>query len=453
MEDRIVAISSGMTDAGIAIVRLSGEGTKKALEEVFVPAKGKILPRHMHYGKIVDGDVVIDEVMAVYLPEPHTYTREDMAEIYTHGGMKSPMRVFSILEEKGARAAERGEFTKRAFLNGRIDLTQAEAVVDIVRARTETEHMHAVDSLSGSLGKIYADLSEKLLNANAHLTMLIDFTEDLEDTVDLTPVEKEIAEILTLMENYLARTNRGKILRTGIETTILGRPNVGKSSLLNALLSESRAIVTDVPGTTRDVVRESLDFGGIPLNLSDTAGIRETEDVVEAIGVERSKKALASADLVLAVLDGSDRLTDEDIAILKMIGDKPAIVLLNKRDLGEKISREEVLAILPEARVIPTSILREEGIVAVEEAIEALFFDGVDAKSGELLMATKRQEELLKGSYDALTQAHEDLLRGVSPELVDVNLKEAWSKVAAITGEVHTEDVIDRVFSDFCIGK
>lgn len=453
MEDRIVAISSGMTDAGIAIVRISGEGVKKALADIFVPARGKIVPRTMQYGKIMDDDHVIDEVMAVYLPAPHTYTREDMAEIYTHGGMKSPMRVMDLLRKKGARHAERGEFTKRAFLNGRIDLTQAEAVIDIVRARTELEHRHAVESLSGALGKIYTDLGEKLLHANAHLTMLIDFTEDLEDTVDLTPIAEEISEILALMETYLTRTNRGKILRTGIETTILGRPNVGKSSLLNALLSESRAIVTDVPGTTRDVVRESLDFHGVLLNLSDTAGIRETDDVVEAIGVERSKKALETADLVLAVLDGSDAITEDDVKILRMIGDKPTIVLLNKRDLGEKISRDEILSIAPHAHVISTSILQSEGVLAVEEEIETLFFDGIDTSGGELLMATKRQEELLQASYDALTLAKEDLLSGASPELVDVNLKEAWSKVAAITGEVHTEDIIDHVFRNFCIGK
>ncbi|MFR0821768.1 MAG: tRNA uridine-5-carboxymethylaminomethyl(34) synthesis GTPase MnmE, partial [Lactococcus lactis] len=381
--DTIAAISTPLGEGAIAIVRLSGTDALKIAQSVY---KGKNLTQvashTINYGHIFEEKRLVDEVMVSVMRAPKTFTREDIVEINTHGGIAVTQEILQLLLRHGARLAEPGEFTKRAFLNGRIDLAQAESVMDLIRAKTDKAANIAVKQLDGSLSKMINNIRQEILESLAQVEVNIDYPEydDVETMTSQMLLEKT-AHFEQLLENLLSTAKRGKILREGLKTAIIGRPNVGKSSLLNQLLREEKAIVTDIAGTTRDVITEFANIGGVPLELVDTAGIRETDDLVEAIGVERSKKALAEADLVLLVLDASNELTDKDLELLELSKNSNRIVLLNKTDLPEKIDSTQI-----SGDFIRISALKNENLNAVEEKINQIFFAGeIEAKDATVL--------------------------------------------------------------------
>lgn len=386
--DTIAAISTPLGEGAIAIVRLSGTDALKIAQSVY---KGKNLTQvashTINYGHIFEEKRLVDEVMVSVMRAPKTFTREDIVEINTHGGIAVTQEILQLLLRNGARLAEPGEFTKRAFLNGRIDLAQAESVMDLIRAKTDKAANIAVKQLDGSLSKMINNIRQEILESLAQVEVNIDYPEydDVETMTSQMLLEKT-AHFEQLLENLLSTAKRGKILREGLKTAIIGRPNVGKSSLLNQLLREEKAIVTDIAGTTRDVITEFANIGGVPLELVDTAGIRETDDLVEAIGVERSKKALAEADLVLLVLDASNELTDKDLELLELSKNSNRIVLLNKTDLPEKIDSTQI-----SGDFIRISALKNENLNAVEEKINQIFFAGeIEAKDATVLSKDRK---------------------------------------------------------------
>ncbi|MDY6065225.1 MAG: tRNA uridine-5-carboxymethylaminomethyl(34) synthesis GTPase MnmE [Finegoldia sp.] len=450
MDDCIAAISSAVGQAGIGIVRMSGEGSFDVLDRVFDKDISKIENKKMTYGHIIDRGNIIDEVMVSAMKEPYTYTREDVVEIYTHGGMMSVKKVLELLLRSGARLAEPGEFTKRAFLNGRLDLTQAEAVIDIIHAKTDKAHQLSVNQLSGSLKGLVKEYRDKLLDILSHVEYNINFTEDMQEEPDDSMLIVDAKEVRDKLSKLLSTANKGKILRDGVNTVIIGKPNVGKSSLLNALLKENRAIVTDVPGTTRDVIEEYIDLDGLALKISDTAGIRDTDDIVEKIGVEKSVSFIDNADLVIAIFDSSRELDKEDMRIIDLIKDKRAIILLNKSDLDKKLDFDLDLGDIP---IIETSIKEGKGIEELEETILRLFNSGDLEVSNDVLVSNVRQQEILNRAYDSLNSAISDMERGVPSDCYEVDLRSAWEILGEITGETIEDDILDKIFSDFCIGK
>ncbi len=455
MEQTICAISTAMGESGIGIVRISGKNALEIGQKIFLPATDiKREHRKLQYGWIINKEgQKVDEVLFVEMFSPNTYTKEDMVEVYTHGGVISTKRVLEcILKNEDIRLAEPGEFTKRAFLNGRIDLVQAEAVIDLIKAKTEQEHKMSMNQLQGRLTQEIKELSQEMLSLLAHVEMIINFTEDLEDEVDTSLIGAKIQNILEQVNKILSTKNHGKILRDGIETTILGKPNVGKSSLMNALLKENRAIVTDIPGTTRDIIQEYINLDGILLKINDTAGIRETSDIVEKIGVDKTIELLDKTDLILLLLDQSTGVTAEDKEILDLINQKPVIVLLNKIDIDDKIAKEEILKKLPHAYIIKSSMTEKKGLEELVKYISEIFEAGKLQKES-VILTNVRQIHLLEEARKELEMALEDYNHQVSIDCIDVSLKAAWEKLGEITGENISEDIIDKIFADFCIGK
>lgn len=455
MEQTICAISTAMGESGIGIVRISGKNALEIGQKIFLPATDiKREHRKLQYGWIINKEgQKVDEVLFVEMFSPNTYTKEDMVEVYTHGGVISTKRVLEcILKNEDIRLAEPGEFTKRAFLNGRIDLVQAEAVIDLIKAKTEQEHKMSMNQLQGRLTQEIKELSQEMLSLLAHVEMIINFTEDLEDEIDTSLIGAKIQNILEQVNKILSTKNHGKILRDGIETTILGKPNVGKSSLMNALLKENRAIVTDIPGTTRDIIQEYINLDGILLKINDTAGIRETSDIVEKIGVDKTIELLDKTDLILLLLDQSTGVTAEDKEILDLINQKPVIVLLNKIDIDDKIAKEEILKKLPHAYIIKSSMTEKKGLEELVKCISEIFEAGKLQKES-VILTNVRQIHLLEEAQKELEMALEDYNRQVSIDCIDVSLKAAWEKLGEITGENISEDIIDKIFADFCIGK
>ena len=380
---------------------------------------------------------------------PKTFTREDLVEINTHGGIAVTQEILQLLLRSGARLAEPGEFTKRAFLNGRIDLAQAESVMDLIRAKTDQAANIAVKQLDGSLSNLINNIRQEILESLAQVEVNIDYPEydDVETMTSQMLLEKT-AHFEQLLETLLATAKRGKILREGLRTAIIGRPNVGKSSLLNQLLREEKAIVTDIAGTTRDVITEFANIGGVPLELIDTAGIRETEDIVEKIGVERSQKALEEADLVLLVLDASSPLTPKDLELLELSSSTNRIVLLNKTDLPEKIELEK----LPKD-FIRISALKNENLDAVEKQIRALFFSGEIETKDATTLSNARHIGLVEQALDALKEANRGLAMGLPVDLIQVDITRCWQLLGEITGEAAPDELITQLFSQFCLGK
>lgn len=455
MEQTICAISTAIGESGIGIVRISGKNALEIGQKIFLPVTDiKREHRKLQYGWIVNKEgQKVDEVLFVEMFSPNTYTKEDMVEVYTHGGVISTKRVLEcILKNKDIRLAEPGEFTKRAFLNGRIDLVQAEAVIDLIKAKTEQEHKTSMNQLQGRLTEEIEELSQEMLSLLAHVEMIINFTEDLEDEIDTSLIGVKIQNILERVNKILSTKNHGKILRDGIETTILGKPNVGKSSLMNALLKENRAIVTDIPGTTRDIIQEYINLDGILLKINDTAGIRETSDIVEKIGVDKTIELLDKTDLILLLLDQSTGVTAEDKEILDLINQKPVIVLLNKIDIDDKIAKEEILKKLPHAYIIKSSMTEKKGLEELVKYISEIFEAGKLQKES-VILTNVRQIHLLEEARKELEMALEDYNHQVSIDCIDVSLKAAWEKLGEITGENISEDIIDKIFADFCIGK
>ncbi len=452
MDDCIAAISSATGEAGIGIVRMTGEGCADVLDSVFKRANDKadFINRKMTYGHIVDDNEIVDEVLVCYMKAPHTYTREDVVEIYTHGGVVAVRKVLEVLLNNGARLAEAGEFTKRAFLNGRIDLSQAEAIIDMIKAKTDKAYSVSMKQLEGSVNRNIKQLRDKLLDMLSHVEYSINFTEDMQDELDNTPVLNEGKEVLAKLKKLSESANRGRIIRDGINTTIIGKPNVGKSSLLNALLKENRAIVTDIPGTTRDVIEEYIDLDGISLKINDTAGIRDTEDIVEKIGVEKSVSFISDSDLIIAIFDSSREFDDEDRKILDLIRDKKSIVLLNKIDLDGGFDVDENLEGI---EVIHTSIKNNEGIEDLENKIIEMFNDGYIEANNDNIITNIRHRDIINKAIKSLESSLHDMEAGVPIDCFEVDLRNAWEILGEITGETVDDDVLNKIFSDFCIGK
>ncbi|MBS6927243.1 MAG: tRNA uridine-5-carboxymethylaminomethyl(34) synthesis GTPase MnmE [Finegoldia magna] len=452
MDDCIAAISSATGEAGIGIVRMTGEGCADVLDSVFKRANenADLINRKMTYGHIVDDNEIVDEVLVCYMKAPHTYTREDVVEIYTHGGVVAVRKVLEVLLSNGARLAEAGEFTKRAFLNGRIDLSQAEAIIDMIKAKTDKAYSVSMKQLEGSVNRNIKQLRDKLLDMLSHVEYSINFTEDMQDELDNAPVLNEGKEVLDKLKKLSESANRGRIIRDGINTTIIGKPNVGKSSLLNALLKENRAIVTDIPGTTRDVIEEYIDLDGISLKINDTAGIRDTEDIVEKIGVEKSVSFISDSDLIIAIFDSSREFDDEDRKILDLIRDKKSIVLLNKIDLDGEFDVDENLEGI---EVIHTSIKNNEGIEDLENKIIEMFNDGYIEANNDNIITNIRHRDIINKAIKSLESSLHDMEAGVPIDCFEVDLRNAWEILGEITGETVDDDVLNKIFSDFCIGK
>ncbi|MBS6720625.1 MAG: tRNA uridine-5-carboxymethylaminomethyl(34) synthesis GTPase MnmE [Peptoniphilus harei] len=456
LNDTIAAISTAIGEAGIAIVRMSGEDSINIIDKIFVSAsKIKMKDaenRKFMYGHIYDDDKKIDEVLVVKMKGPHSYTAEDIVEIHCHGGVVSVKRILNLILSKGARLAEKGEFTKRGFLNGRIDLTQAEAVIDLIKAKTDISFDLGLNQLSGALSEVLNKLKDELVSMQALIVANIDFPdEDIEDAAynDLLDRSKKI---LDKIDNLLENSKNSRLLRDGINTVILGKPNVGKSSLLNGLLKYDRAIVTDIAGTTRDVIEDYINLDGVLLKISDTAGIRETDDEVEKIGVNIAREKLKDADLVIAIFDLSRDFDEDDKEILKLIENKKHIIILNKDDLEQKISDEEIEKYFKDD-YLRLSVMENESVVKVEKLIIDLFFDGELQISSDTVLSNLRHINALREAKKELLEVNESLNKRVFLDLIEVDLENVIAHISEITGTITTEDILDRVFSDFCIGK
>ena len=441
--DTITAISTPLGEGAIGIVRLSGTDAIAIANKVFKGKNLETVDSHtINYGHIVENNEIIDEVMVSVMRAPKTFTREDVVEINTHGGVAVTNEILQLLIRSGARMAEPGEFTKRAFLNGRIDLTQAEAVMDLIRAKTDKAMTVAVSQLDGSLKNLINNTRQEILNTLAQVEVNIDYPEydDVEE-VTTNLVREKTQEFQALLENLLATAKRGKILREGLSTAIIGRPNVGKSSLLNNLLREEKAIVT--------VIEEYVNIKGVPLKLIDTAGIRDTDDVVEKIGVERSKKALEEADLVLLVLNSSEPLTDQDRTLLDISQNSNRIILLNKTDLPQAIQTEE----LPED-LIPISVLKNENIDKIEDRINQLFFDNAGlVEKDATYLSNARHISLIEKALESLEAVNQGLELGMPVDLLQVDMTRTWEILGEITGDAAPDELITQLFSQFCLGK
>lgn len=453
MSDTIAAISTAMGEAGIGIVRMTGNKAIEIGESVFKGKAAEIENRKLMYGHIYDEDKIIDEVLISFMKGPHTYTREDMVEIYCHGGIVPVRKILELLLKSGARLAEAGEYTKRAFLNGRLDLSQAEAVIDIIKSKTDKAYEVSLDQLEGSLTNKIKEIREILLGMVAHIEVSIDFPDEDAEVQTLDDLENNALEVKEKIKSLLATSDRGRILRDGLNTVILGKPNVGKSSLLNAVLRENRAIVTDIPGTTRDIIEEYINIDGIPLKIVDTAGIRETSDLVEKIGVDRARNMVSDADLVIAIFDISRDLTDEDHEILDLIKDKKTIILLNKTDLPNVYDEAYFKNYVKDIEIITTSITKGIGIDELENSIRNMFYSGnVEIKS-DIVINNVRHKNQLDKSLKNIDSVIEDIRANVPLDCLEVDLKNCWENLGEITGESIGEDILDRIFSEFCIGK
>lgn len=455
--DTIAAVSTVLGEGGISIIRVSGNKCLDIVGSIFKSKNGKelsdIKPYSMRYGHIVERETgdILDEVLVSYMKGPRSFTAEDTVEINCHGGVTPTKKILQEVIKSGARLAEPGEFTKRAFLNGRIDLSQAEAVIDIIRAKTELSMKSAVLQSGGRISKEINLLRNKLLQTIAHIEATVDFPEEDLEEITGNEVSKDLVEVEKDISRLLETADEGKILREGLNVVIVGKPNVGKSSLLNALLMEKRAIVTEIPGTTRDVIEEYINLDGVPIKIVDTAGIRETEDIVEKIGVEKSKEKINEADLIMLMLDSSKELDNEDYEIIDYIKDKKYIVLLNKMDLESKIVAEDLKG-LNSKYVIETSAKTGHGLEKLKQCIKDLFFNG-EVKSGDVIITNTRHKESLIRAKESCVAAMNTLMNTAAIDLASIDIRNAWLKLGEITGETLEEDIIDKIFSEFCLGK
>ena len=447
MNDTIVAISTALGEGAISIIRVSGDDAIKIVNGIF---KGKDLnnveSHTINYGHIIYKDEIIDEVLISVMRSPKTYTKEDVIEINTHGSVAVVNKIMEILLLSGCRLAEPGEFTKRAFLNGRIDLTEAEGVMDLINSETELTRKMAINELSGKVSKLITDLREKIVALISNIEVNIDYPEyeDIE-VVTIDRIKTEVKEMKEELTNILKLSEDGKILKDGIKTVILGKPNVGKSSLLNALLEEDKAIVTDVKGTTRDIVEGSIIVGGVKLNLIDTAGVRKSSDVVEKIGIEKSLSLIDEAELILLVLDSSEELTEEDKFLLDKTKDKKRIVIMNKDDLKSNNKYNE--------EVIRISAKTNQGIDSVKDKIKELFNANAFLNKNLTYFTNVRQITLLKQAIESLNDAYQGVLNNSEIDMIEIDLKLAWERLGDIIGANYTEELIDNLFSRFCLGK
>lgn len=456
-EETISAVITALGEGAVGIVRISGENALAVGEKMFRAASGKKLeeyaPNTLVYGHVYEEDSLIDEVLAVYMKAPRSYTAEDVVEIQCHGGVQSLKKILELSYKEGARPAEPGEFTKRAFLNGRIDLTQAEAVMDIIKSRSEASLKLAVRQQNGQLAKALRSLRTDLVDIIVNLEAVIDYPEEDIEDVTFGKVQESISTSCEKIENLLAHAHTGKILREGLRTAIVGRPNVGKSSLLNALLKEDRAIVSEYAGTTRDVIEEQLLLDGVPLVLADTAGIRQTDDFVEAIGVERSKQHLQDAELVICVVDGSVPLTPEDEDILEAAQAKPFVIIVNKSDkdindnffaLQERFGKEQVMAL---------SAKTTQGIDEFTAWLKNFVYGSEGALSDGVYVQNARHEQLLREALGFLEDAGNAAENMLPYDCIVIDVRNAIDLLGEITGDTVQDEIINQIFSRFCIGK
>lgn len=456
--DTITSISTPMGEGAIGIVRLSGPQAVEIADKLY---KGKHLlndvPSHtINYGHIIDPESkeVVEEVMVSVLRAPKTFTREDIIEINCHGGILTINRVLELTMTYGARMAEPGEFTKRAFLNGRIDLSQAEAVMDFIRSKTDRASKVAMNQIEGRLSDLIKKQRQSILEILAQVEVNIDYPEydDVEDATTEFLLEQS-KEIKQEINRLLDTGAQGKIMREGLSTVIVGKPNVGKSSMLNNLIQDNKAIVTEVAGTTRDVLEEYVNVRGVPLRLVDTAGIRETEDIVEKIGVERSRKALSQADLILFVLNNNEALTQEDYTLYEVVKNEDVIVIVNKMDLEQNIDIYEVKDMIGDTPLIQTSMLKQEGIDELEIQIRDLFFGGEVQNQDMTYVSNSRHISLLKQARQTIQDAIDAAESGVPMDMVQIDLTRTWEILGEIIGETASDELIDQLFSQFCLGK
>ena len=452
--DTIAAISTPRGEGGIGIIRISGDKSFEILDKIFnTKNPNRDLGFYkFNYGFIHDNGKIVDEVMAVRMKAPKTYTCEDVVEINFHGGHLISEKVLELVLKNGARHAEQGEFTKRAFMNGRIDLSQAEAVMDIIQGKTEKSISLSLEQLRGDLRDKIGSFKKALLDVTAHVNVVLDYPEEGIDDPLPSNLRENLENVYAEAERLISSYDKGKKIKEGIKTVIAGKPNVGKSTLLNSLLKEERAIVTHIPGTTRDVIEEIINIKGIPLVLTDTAGIRKTEDIVENIGVEKSKKFIENADLVLLVLDASRELESEDRDVIEEIqnNNKKTIVLLNKIDLERKIELDEFKL----ENILEISAKNNIGIEDMEERIYSYIVEEkVEDSSEKLIITNIRHKTALEKTKDAIRNIFETIDAGMPMDLISVDLKEALDSLSEITGEISSEDILDHVFGNFCVGK
>lgn len=457
--DTISAVATAPGEGGIGVVRLSGPQALSIAGKLFQGIKGKkvddIGSYQAAYGHIVDpqSDKIIDEVLLLVMRAPRSYTREDVVEIHCHGGSVPLKNILRLTLLAGARLAEPGEFTKRAFLNGRLDLTQAEAVIDVIRAKTDSSLRMAIGQLSGHLSATVHRLRHEILGMIAHLEAAIDFPEEDIEEMTVAETARQVSGVLDGIEKLLATAQTGRILREGLETVIIGKPNVGKSSLLNAFLGENRAIVTDVPGTTRDVIEEYVNIRGVPLKIVDTAGIRETADLVEQLGVERAREFVARADLILLLLDASQALSPEDNEVLDLLQGRRAVVLINKSDLPQVLDLQIVASRVPDQPVLRISAVEGTGMEQLEQCIVDMVYGGRLPQGEGAFVNNVRQADLLRQSQQYLRDVLTTIEAGMPPDCIVIDLRNAWEKLGEITGDMVGEDIIQQIFTRFCIGK
>lgn len=454
--DTIAAISTPPGEGAISIVRLSGDQAVAVAKKVF---KGrdldKVASHTINYGHIIDPSdgSLVDEVMVSVMRAPKTFTREDVIEINTHGGIVATNKVLQLLIGSGARMAEPGEFTKRAFLNGRIDLTQAESVMDLIRAKTDKAMQVAVNQLDGNLHHLIGNLRQEILDSLAQVEVNIDYPEYDTDQMTTKMLLEKAKTVSSSIDQLLKTADSGEILQHGLATAIVGKPNVGKSSLLNRLLDEDKAIVTDVAGTTRDVVEQYVNIDGVPLKLIDTAGIRDTEDKVEKIGVERSKAALKGADLAILVLDSSRELEEDDLELLDATADKRRIVIFNKNDLTPVITPNSVVQLKADDIVLQTSAIKNDGIETIKQTIGKIFNSGIEDNSSNVIITSARQAGLLRKAKNSLNDVISGIEAGMPIDLVQIDMTACWNTLGEITGESYPDELITQLFSQFCLGK
>ena len=457
MEHTIAAIAtSTMSSGGISVIRLSGEDAIKIADKIFKSVKGikltDVASHTVHYGHIVSNEKVIDEVLVIVMRAPNTYTREDVVEIDCHGGILVTRKVLEACIDAGASPAQPGEFTKRAFLNGRIDLSQAEAVIDVINSKNDYALKSSVNQLDGVLSRKIRNIREIIINHVAYIEAALDDPEHISLDNYVDNVKNDVDNCVNIVDNLVKNAENGRIMRDGINTVILGKTNAGKSSLLNALAKEERAIVTDIEGTTRDALEEQINIGGITLNLIDTAGIRKTDDIVENIGVEKAKKIALNADLIIYVVDGSRPLDNNDTEIMELIKEKKVIVLLNKSDIGQIVSKND-LNCLSCYDIISISAKEETGLDKLEDSIKNLFFTGNITSNEEIYITNARHKSLLNEALNSLRLVSEGINDGVSEDFLTIDLMNAYEKLGLIIGEAVEDDLADQIFSKFCMGK
>ena len=455
-KDTIAAIATAMSSAGIGIVRVSGREAIEIIQKIFRGKKEKNFAEEktytIHYGYIADGEEIIDEVLVMLMKAPHSYTGEDTVEIDCHGGIYVVKKIMETVIKYGARPAEPGEFTKRAFLNGKMDLSQAEAVIDIIDSKNEYALKSSVSQLKGSVQKKIGEIREEILYHTAFIETALDDPEHISVDGYGETLKKVVDNLLEEIRRLLISADNGRIIKEGIKTVIVGKPNAGKSSLLNVLVGEERAIVTDIEGTTRDVLEENIQLQGVSLNIMDTAGIRETKDVVEKIGVDKAKNHANEADLIIYVADASRPLDDNDEEIIEMIRDKQTIVLLNKSDLDMVVTKEELQEKLNKPMIV-ISAKEEQGIKELEETLKEMFFHGDISFNDEVYITNIRHKTALQDAAESLEKVLISIENGMPEDFYSIDLLDAYESLGSITGETIGEDLVNEIFSKFCMGK